>query len=78
MCSEDKMHNEELTESTVLTDVEIIVKLPVIVSHDKHNKIMHVKRLTLEDVENTLSSSSNIDVVSIHMPTHLQIEKERS
>lgn len=77
MCSEDKMHNEELTESTVLTDVEIIVKLPVIVSRDKHNKIMHVKRLTLEDVESTLSSSSNIDVVSIHMPTHLQIEKER-
>ena len=71
------MHNEELTESTVLTDVEIIVKLPVIVSRDKHNKIMHVKRLTLEDVESTLSSSSNIDVVSIHMPTHLQIEKER-
>ena len=29
MCSEDKMHNEELTESTVLTDVEIIVKLPM-------------------------------------------------
>ena len=76
MCSEDKMHNEELTESTVLTDVEIIVKLPVIVSRDKHNKIMHVKRLTLEDVESTLSSSSNIDVVSIHMPTHLQIQKQ--
>lgn len=76
MCSEDKMHNEELTESIVLTDVEIIVKLPVIVSRDKHNKIMHVKRLTLEDVESTLSSSSNIDVVSIHMPTHLQIQQQ--